>query len=80
MTLRRGQLVRITRGPHDGKRGTIVKLNGSSAMVVLHGPDEIVLRGPGDMSRTAPVWVVKREHARETSFIYPYISALIEES
>ena len=48
-------------------------------MVVLHEPDEIVLRGPGDMGRTAPVWIVKREHARQVDVVYPYVSALIEE-
>lgn len=79
MSLARGQRVRITRGPYAGRLATIVRLNGSSAMVVLHEPDEIVLRGPGDMSRTAPVWIVKREHARQVDVVYPYVSALIEE-
>lgn len=79
MSLERGQRVRITRGPFAGKRGTVVKKNGSSAMVVLHGPDEIVLRQPGDMSRTAPVFIVPRDQARPADVVYPYVSALIEE-
>lgn len=79
MSLERGQRARITRGPFAGKRGTVVKKNGSSAMVVLHDDDEIVLRQPGDMSRTAPVFIVKRDAARPAGVIYPYISALIEE-
>lgn len=79
MSLERGQRVRITRGPFAGKRGTVVKKNGSSAMVVLHDDDEIVLRQPGDMIRTAPVFIVKRDQARKADVVNPYVSALIEE-
>jgi len=63
--VKRGDTVQITFGSRKRKIGSVAKLNGSTLYVVPHELDEVVLRGVGDISSTAKLFVVKREHVRE---------------
>ena len=78
--MKAGSRVRFRAGKNKGKLGTILKLNGSNAIVVVHEDDEIAVRDPGDMARTAPVYIVKKTAARLVGdLVYPYLSYIEDE-
>lgn len=69
--LKRGQYVRVQQGKFKGVTGTVVKLNGNATMVVPHRTDEVVLRGVGDLSSDAALYVVHTGVLRDAKIIYP---------